>query len=102
MSLSLRDEYDFGKILEKNSILPDDQASYDLKQIKSAIKNELNVTPKIECYMSDDVQYIVEAQVCLSKEFKLIECNSKSDLFVKQSEQPCKNGVPVRYPVIRN
>ena len=97
----MRDVYDFGKILEKNSILPNDEATYDLKQIKSAITNELNIAPKIECYMQDNVQYIVEAQVCLSKEFKLVECNSKFSSFMKQPEQPCKDGIPVRYPVIR-
>jgi len=39
--------------------------------------------------MQDNFQYIVEAQVCLSKEFKLVECNSKLSSFMKQPEQPC-------------
>lgn len=51
--------------------------------------------------MQDNFQYIVEAQVCLSKEFKLVECNSKLNSFMKQPEQPCKDGIPVRYPVIK-
>ena len=50
--------------------------------------------------MSNDIQYIVEMDICLSKNFQAVECAAKSSFF-KQSEQSCRQGVPVRYPKIR-
>ena len=108
VSLELRKKFDFGRMLNDSSIVADDAKDYDLSAIKAAIRQVTGVEPLVECYRSGDVQYIVEMQICLSKTFAPIECgSSKAGLRKKrnthtQSESPCVNGLPVRYPTIKN
>jgi ribonuclease I len=83
-----------------SSIIPDDEVNYDLDKIKFAIKRAVKFEPEVVCYMSNDIQYIVEMDICLSKNFQAVECATKSSFF-KQSEQSCRQGVPVRYPKLR-
>ena len=96
-TLSLRQKFDFGNILALSSIVPDNEENYDLDKIKFAIKRAVKFDPVVVCYMSNDLQYLVEMHICLSKDFQVVECASK---FLR-SEQPCRHGVPVRYPKIR-
>lgn len=83
VSLALRDHYDFGVILKANNIEPsDDEADggYDYESIKHSIKSVLNVDPFLVCFLDKKAnkQYISQMQVCLDKQFELIECKSQS------------------------
>lgn len=106
VSLSLRTIFDFGKMLKANKIIPDDEKSYDLSSIKSAIQKVLKVEPTVECYESDGVQYLAQMQICLSKQFELVDCYEKSsqENASVPSDQltECRDSVPVLYPIIKN
>lgn len=106
-SLALRQKFDFGTFLKASQVIPDDNLNYDLAKIKFAIKRAINVEPQVECYISGDVQYMAQMQICLSKQFELVECATKSKSNIRMlggprtEEMECRDGVPVRYPVIK-
>ncbi len=106
VSLQLRNKFDFGRILTASSIVADDKKNYDLSLIKMAIKKATKVEPLVECYRSGDGQYIVEMQICLSKDFEPIECGSSSNFVkkgdIRDQETQCSDNIPVRYPIISN
>jgi ribonuclease T2 len=114
VSLSLREHFDFGPILEASSIQPDDTLMYDLDRIKTAITKVLNVEPYVVCYVLRDsnVQYLSQMQICLTKEFELTDCSPetlemtrifKMDKNIKEAPQEtqCEDGLPIHYPTIK-
>ena len=123
VSLGLRDHFDFGPMLQASEILPDDDKTYDASKLKESIKGILNVTPFMVCYWDKEknVQYLSQMQICLSKEFELVECRSSHidmlELVPSQSrikenseaprkndvvEIPCHDNVPIHYPAIKH
>ena len=108
-SLSLRDLFDFGPMLAAGQIVPDDLQLYDLEAIKSAIKSVLSVEPQLTCYVlkDSDVQYLSQMQICLSKQYELVECADEALELTKISvdntpqETTCQPGMPVHYPIIK-
>lgn len=109
VSLSLRTKYDFGPILKANSIQPDDTLLYDLNKIRFSLKSVLNVEPMIVCYVlrDSDVQYLSQMQVCLSKNFELVDCAFEAVELVNiaknnsPQETQCQPGIPIHYPTIK-
>lgn len=109
LTLGLRDHFDFGPILKANGIVPDDTLLYDLDKIKYAIKSVLNVEPMIVCYIlkDSDVQYLSQMQICLSKQFELVDCAFEAVELVNivvdntPQETQCQQGIPIHYPTIR-
>jgi len=109
VSLSLRDHFDFGPILKASSIQPDDSLLYDLDKIKTAISSVLNVEPYLECYVlkDSDVQYLSQMQICLSKQFELVDCSTDAlemaNIVTTNTPQEiqCQQGVPIHYPTIK-
>lgn len=107
-TLGLRDHFDFGPILKAGGIVPDDTLLYDLDKIKYAIKSVLNVEPMIVCYIlkDSDVQYLSQMQICLSKEFELVDCAFQAVELVnimvdnEPQETQCQHTMPVHYPTI--
>lgn len=125
VSLGLRDHFDFGPMLKANEIVPDDDKTYDLTNLKQSVKSLLNVTPFAVCYWDKEknVQYLSQMQICLSKEFDLVECKSghvdmlelrPSQSLVKGHSQvpknnnndvveiPCHDNLPIHYPSIKH
>lgn len=109
ISLGLRNEFDFGPVLKKSAIVPDDTLLYDIDKIRYAIKKELKVEPMIVCYIlkDSDVQYLSQMQVCLSKQFELVDCEFQAVELVNitksnvPQETQCQPGMPVHYPTIK-
>ena len=108
-SLGLRDHFDFGPILKGSSIEPDDTLLYDLSKIKYAIKSVLNVEPMVVCYIlkDSDVQYLSQMQICLSKDYELVDCEFQAVELVNiakdntPQETQCQEGLPIHYPTIK-
>lgn len=109
VTLGLRNHFDFGPILKASNIVPDDVQLYDLNKIKEAIKSVLNVEPMIVCYIEkdSDVQYLSQMQICLSKQFELVDCAFESVELVNivrdntPQQTQCQHGLPIHYPTIR-
>lgn len=109
VTLGLRDHFDFGPILKANGIVPDDTILYDLEKIKYAITSVLNVQPMIVCFIlkDSDVQYLSQMQVCLSKQFELVDCAFEAVELVNivrdntPQETQCQPNLPIHYPTIR-
>jgi ribonuclease T2 len=108
-TLALRDHFDFGPILKGNSIVPDDTILYDLDKIKHTINSVLGVEPMLVCFIlrDSDVQYLSQMQICLSKEFELVDCAFEAVELVniavdnQPQETQCQHGLPVHYAKIR-
>lgn len=89
--------------------MPDDTILYDLDKVKYAIKSILNVEPMIVCYIlkDSDVQYLSQMQICLSKQFELVDCAFDAVELVNivvdntPQETQCQHGIPIHYPTIR-
>ena len=109
VTLGLRDFFDFGPILRASGVVPDDTMLYDLDKIRYAIKSVLNVEPLIVCYVlkDSDVQYLSQMQICITKDFELVDCAVEFVEIVKISvdntpqEIECQPGIPVHYPTIK-
>ncbi|CAF1081389.1 unnamed protein product [Brachionus calyciflorus] len=109
VTLGLRNKFDFGPALKKLNIEPDDKLLYDLDKIKYAIRNYFRVEPMIVCYVlkDSDVQYLSQMQVCLSKDFQLVDCEFKAIELAKiaidnkAQEIQCQPGIPIHYPTIK-
>jgi ribonuclease I len=109
LSLALRAEFDFGPILRKSNIQPDDTLLYDLNKIKFAIQSQLNVEPMLVCYVlrDSDVQYLSQMQICLSKQLELVDCAFEAIEIVQifkdntPQEIQCQSGLPIHYPTIK-
>jgi len=108
LTLGLRDDYDFGSILELKSIVPDDTLLLDVDKVKNAIRSQLNVEPMLVCYVlkDSDIQYLSQMQICLSKSFELVDCQFEAIELAKimrdnqAQEIECQPGMPVHYPTI--
>jgi ribonuclease T2 len=108
-TLALRNQFDFGPILEKSGIEPDDTFLYDLSKLKQAVQKVLNVEPYAVCYVlrDSDVQYLSQMNICFDKQMQLIECSRETLEIVKvdsdnePQEIECQSGLPVHYPTIR-
>ena len=108
-TLGFRSHFDFGPILKGSSITPDDTVLYDLNQIKNAIHSVLGVEPMVVCYVlrDSDVQYLSQMQICLSKEYELVDCAFDSIELVNiavdnaPQETQCQHGMPIHYPIIK-
>jgi len=108
-TLSLRDKYDLGAILAQSSIVPDDTLLLDLDKIIHTIKSSLNVEPMLVCYVLKDsnIQYLSQMQVCLNKEFELVDCAFEALEMARimreneAQEIQCQPGMPVHYPTIK-
>lgn len=82
---------------------------YDVKKIKAAIKNKLNVEPLLVCYTKrdSDIQYFSQMQICFDKKYQLTECSVDSVELVEimfnnePLEVPCADDVPISYPTIK-
>ena len=109
VSLNLRTEFDFGPILAEESIIPHDTMLYDVKKIKSIIKNKLKVEPLLVCYMrrDSDIQWLSQMQICFDKQYQLIDCSKESVELVQimvsndPQETECSDDMPVLYPTIK-
>jgi ribonuclease T2 len=109
LTIGLRDNFDFGPILKAHSIIPDDTVLYDLNKIEYAIESVMNVKPLLTCYIlkDSDVQYFSQMQICLSKEFELVDCATiavEPALIKKDNsaqETTCQPNIPVHYPTIK-
>ena len=109
VTLGLRVLYDFGPVLERFSIVPDDTLLVDLGKIKNAIKSVLKVEPMIVCFVlkDSDIQYLSQMQVCLSKHFELVDCQFEAielAMIMKDNEPQeiqCQPDVPIHYPTIK-
>ena len=110
VTLKLRENFDFTHILEKSKIVPGANSSYELDHITSSIKSVLTEEPIMSCYYHKETntQYLAEMQLCLTKEFAVIDCGlqSKPKTLLEQmrstsdQEVPCKSTIPVHYPII--
>jgi ribonuclease T2 len=108
ITLNLRDSYDFGPVLSQLSIVPSDTLLYDTNKIRFAIKNILKVEPLLVCYVLKDseVQYFSQMQVCLSKDFQLVDCSFQAVEFAnivvdnEPQETQCQDSMPIHYPTI--
>ena len=107
VTLGLRVLYDFGPVLERYSIVPDDTLLIDLGKIKNAIKSVLKVEPMIVCFVlkDSDIQYLSQMQVCMSKQFELVDCLFEPDKILdsnKAQEIQCQPDIPIIYPTIKH
>lgn len=70
--------YDATMLLNKKNIVPSDTTVYNLTQFEDAIKDAIGVVPRIECgYNHQTGKHIVyEVEICLSKTFKPVSCDS--------------------------
>ena len=110
LTLSLRAHYQFGVLLAGAGITPDDTQMYDLEKIRFALQSTLGVTPFLVCYVEKDadLQYFSQMQICLSKQFELVDCATEAvepALIMKDNqaqETQCQNGIPVHYPTIKH
>ncbi len=106
ITLGLREKYDFGVLLEKLSIVPDDNKGYELEEIISGIRTSINFEPVVYCYVDQESnkQFLAEMQVCLNRNFEVIECTSQEKrsltTMVRATEQVCNSNMPVFYPVL--
>jgi len=108
VSLNLRNLYDFGPVLSQLSIVPSDTLLYDANKIRFAIKSILKVDPMLVCYVlkDSDVQYFSQMQVCLSKDFELVDCSFQAvelaNIVVdnEPQETQCQDSMPIHYPTI--
>ncbi len=94
-SLELREKFDFGRILEKSGIVPDDHKLYTVDNIVSAVKLQLGVSPIPFCTIKKKlhIQYLHEMQICFDETLSnLIECH--------QFRSTCSLNIPVSYPTI--
>lgn len=109
ISLALRDQFDFGPVLQASGIVPDDTILYDLNKIEHAVQSVMNVKPMMVCYIlkDSDVQYFSQMQVCVSKSFELVDCATKAvepSVITKNNEPQetqCSYNIPVHYPTIK-
>ena len=94
-SLELREKFDFGRILEKSGIVPDDHKLYTIENIMSAVKLQLGVLPIPLCTKKKKLkkQYLREMQICFDKKMDLIECHNTRPM--------CSSKLPVSYPTIK-
>ena len=121
VSLNLHRKFDFGPILRAKKFVPDDTNLYSLEKISEAIFEHLRVKPMLVCYFvkESNVQYLSQMQVCLSKEYSVIDCDPADQVQIFQSlqshmlktnsglldsvrEVPCVRNVPVHYPTIKH
>jgi ribonuclease T2 len=108
-TLGLRDHYDFGPMLAGANVVPDDTIMYDLDKIESAITKTLGIRPLLTCYVEKDadVQYFSQMQICISKQFELVDCQTlavEPALIARDNsaqETTCQRGMPVHYPTIK-
>ena len=104
VTLGLREKFDFGVLLEKVSIVPNDNKGYELESITSGIKSSLEFEPVVYCYVESGKQFLAEMQICLNKNLEEIECTSGEQrglpTMVRATEQECKSNMPVFYPVL--
>ena len=108
-TLGLRNHFDFGPILKANGIVPSDTVLYDLHDVKKAITSVLGVEPMIVCYIlkDSDVQYLSQMQICLSKEFELVDCAFEAVELVNivvdntPQETQCQYSLPIQYPTFQ-
>lgn len=109
VTLGLRALYDFGPVLSRAAIEPDDTLLVDLGKIKTAIKSVLHVEPMIVCFVlkDSDIQYLSQMQVCLSKQFELVDCEFEAIELVQivkdnqPQEMQCQPDMPIHYPTIK-
>lgn len=64
-------------ILAKSNIVPDNEKSYQLLDIHTAVKRVLNKNPSINCYIdrATNEQYLNEIRLCFSRQLELIDCD---------------------------
>jgi len=109
VTLGLRDLHDLGAVLAINSIVPDDTKLYDFAKIFGAIKATFNAEPLMVCYLmkDSDVQYLSQIQICMDKQFNLIDCYTEFLEIVPimhnntPQETSCNQQIPIAYPTIK-
>jgi hypothetical protein len=86
-------------ILAAKGIVPDDDRSYTVNDIKTAISSRLGVSPILICYKEKNrgVQYINEVQICLNKTLHLMDCPKS----LTHHQYRCSNGLQISYPKIK-
>lgn len=64
-------------ILAKSNIIPDNEKTYKLIHIHTALKTVLNRNPSIYCYIdrSSSEQYLNEIRLCFDRQLELIDCD---------------------------
>ncbi len=109
VTLVMREEYDFGAILEQNGVVPMDDTPYKLSDFIDAFKNSLQVEPVMACFTqnSTNKQYLGEMHICMDKTYHLINCQNpprsrlnKRNVVDGIGESPCTNESPIYYPSI--
>lgn len=107
MTLGLREKFDFGTLLEKASIVPDNSKSYELAEFINAIEKELAFAPVLSCFVEKESkrQFLAEMQICLNKSLEQIDCSEHNKakmvaMRANEHEQQCSPKMPVHYPVL--
>jgi len=109
VTLAMREEYDFGAILEQNGVTPTDETPYKLSNFIEAFKNSLQIEPVMACFTNNSTnkQYLGEMHICLDKTYHLISCQStvvsriiKRNVVDGVGESPCSDSMPIYYPTI--
>lgn len=64
-------------ILARSNIVPDNEKSYQLLDIHTAVKRVLNKNPSINCYIdrTSNEQYLNEVRLCFNLQLELIDCD---------------------------
>ena len=109
VSLGLRDIFDFGPVLKAGGVEPDDTLLYDVGKIRHVIKSLMGVEPMIVCFVlkDSDVQYLSQMQICVNKEFELVDCEFLAveqaliEVDNKPQEIQCQPNMPIHYPTIQ-
>ena len=115
----MREQFDFGAILEQNGVTPIDDSPYELSDFVNAFKNSLQIEPVIACFNNNitNKQFLGEMHICLNKQFHLINCRASFDQLLVltaplttgrmkrnvvdgKGEIPCNISMPIYYPTI--
>lgn len=73
-------EYNMTSILARSNIVPDNQMTYKLLDINTAIKSVLNKNPLINCYYDKKTgeQFLNEIRLCFDRQLSLMDCDGTS------------------------
>lgn len=91
-ALDWLEEYNMTTILAASNIVPDNDKTYKLFDIHTAITRVLNKNPSITCYIdrTTSEQYLSEIRICFDQQLNLVDCdginsNSKQSAFGKDN-----------------
>lgn len=109
-ALELNLKYDLNSVLKNNNIVPSEEY-YTLDQVETAITGFFGVKSKIQCVHSGKVQTLGQIELCVDRDFQLIDCEKSSKeiwsndippvLVSSQSDlSVCDHSVPVYYPPV--